>query len=132
MTGICRPPARPLADPTQGRRRTRAGQNPLQSNPPDKQALWRPARGTLARRRSRGRAGGVLIDYHQTMATFQRPTDMLVSRAYDIGPDATTEQAERLFDALVRRGLLRPWQHGFWQLATLRKDELRAIIELMS
>jgi len=77
-----------------------------------------------------GRAAAVLISYHQTMATFLRPPDMLVSLAYDIGPDATPEQAQRLFDALVRRGLLRPWAHGFWELATFREDELRAIIEV--
>ena len=77
-----------------------------------------------------GRAGGVLIGYHQTMATFLRSPDMLVSLAYDIGPDATPDQAERLFDALVRRGLLRPWEQGFWELATLTEDELRAIIEV--
>ena len=77
-----------------------------------------------------GRAAGVLISYFQTMATFLRPPDMLVSLAYDIGPDATPEQAERLFDALVRRGQLRPSEHGFWELATFTKDELRAIIEV--
>lgn len=78
------------------------------------------------------RAADVLVSHHQTMATFLRSPDMLVSLAYDIGPDGTPEQAERLFDALVRRGLLRPWEQGFWELATLTKDELRAIIEVMS
>jgi hypothetical protein len=76
------------------------------------------------------RAADVLIGYHQTMATFLRSPDMLVSLAYDIGPDATPDQAERLFDALVRRGLLRPWEHDFWELAAFTKDELRAIIEV--
>lgn len=78
------------------------------------------------------RAAEVLVSYHQTMATFLRPPGMLVSLAYDIGPDATPEQAERLFDGLVRRGLLRPWEHGFWKLATLTQDELRAVIEVTS
>ena len=77
-----------------------------------------------------GRTAAVLIIYHQPMATVLRPPDMLVSLAYDIEPDATPEQAQRLFDALVRRGLLRPWAQGFWELATLREDELRAIIEV--
>jgi hypothetical protein len=84
---------------------------------------------TQRRSRRVGRVGGVLIRYHQTMATFLRPPEMLLSLADFIGPDATSEQAERLFNVLVMRGLLRPWEHGFWELAIQDPAEVSGIVQ---
>lgn len=92
----------------------------------------RPVCGTLARHRSMGRAGGVLISNHQTIATFLRLPEMLLSLADFIGSDATPEQAESLFDILVMRGLLLPWEHYFWEIAILDPAEVRGIVRSLT
>jgi hypothetical protein len=61
------------------------------------------------------------------MATFLRPDDIVRSLALSLGPEATEEVAIRLFDALVLRGALKPWQHGLWELEGLSAQQLQAI-----
>ena len=63
------------------------------------------------------------------MSTFLRPPEMLQRLGDFLGPDATPEQAEQLFDALVIRGLLRPWEQGFWELEGLDATFVQQIVQ---
>jgi hypothetical protein len=50
------------------------------------------------------------------LAVFLNPADMVVYLGTLLGDDASPEDAAELFDRLVLRGQLRPWQRGLWEL----------------
>ncbi|WP_255117818.1 hypothetical protein [Synechococcus sp. HJ21-Hayes] len=64
------------------------------------------------------------------MAVFLRPPHMLEWITERIGTAVTPEQAQAAFDGLVRRGALRPWLDGLWELETSDPELLRWLLGL--
>lgn len=64
------------------------------------------------------------------MAIYFRPPDMLWWIAERLGTAVTPEQAQSAFDGLVRRGALRPWLDGLWELETSDPELLRWLLGL--
>ena len=65
----------------------------------------------------------------RSMAIYFRSPDMLWWIAERLGTAVTPEQAQAAFDALVRRGALRPWLDGLWELETSDPELLRWLLD---
>ncbi len=67
---------------------------------------------------------------HITVAVYYRRPQMLWWIADRLGLALTSDQVQHAFNALVRRGVLRPKIKGVWELETSDPELLRWILSL--